>query len=167
MLREAGLSDDELLGCDFNFQIKPSAEKLQVPTRRGLIPSTKNFQRRMAVRAHGLNVAAADSFDMGLRQRHGDRDYVVEGGLTGLNEAARTAILARLHEISETTSAPSEIKDGNLQLEAHTTKVGSGYGALLLAVRNMASAFEVANPTSTLSLAARFVGEAPPEVDTA
>jgi hypothetical protein len=99
-----------------------------------------------------MAVSSANLFDMGTRQKLGDRTYKVEGAITGLSDFAAVAVEARLREMGASGGAP--ITHGSIRLEIITEQVGSGYGALLLAMRKFARLFEVAPSSASLFLTA-------------
>jgi hypothetical protein len=148
MLREAGLTDEELLAGEFGFGAIASTEQSDTPAARGL-------HRYLNERAHGWNVSSADMYDMALRQRHSDREYMVEGKLTGLDDFASLAAAARTREMGNGEPAP--ISHGALPMEVSIGQVGSGYGALLLATRKLARLLEIAPASASFSISARFV----------
>jgi hypothetical protein len=148
MLREAGLTDEELLAGDFGFEALASEEQSHTPALKG-------FHRRLSEHYHGVNVSGADMFDMALRQRHGEREYAVEGALTGLGDFASVAALARIREMGVGENA--NISHGALHMVVYTEKVGSGYGALLLATRKLSRLLEIAPASASFFISTRFV----------
>lgn len=148
-LHDCGMAPEEFSGVNAELEVEPDPEPDRAPEPpRGLRGA---LARRTGMTAHGLLIAAADQFDIGVRQATGDHVFDVVGDLDELHGSYADGVRDQMTAI---TGAVPQVNDGVVEFLVDCHQVGTALGALLLVARRMGSAFEQASPHSTLRMLA-------------
>jgi hypothetical protein len=153
MLREIGGLDygNEILTSSMTFSVTPD-ETMEEPSAgpsltRGQKIAGKLLRHVIPAKAlpglihtgYGVGVAASTEIDRGMRQRHGDHDYVITGTIDGLESVSADLIRAKAAEIglSKEVIENGIPRDESFNLVVRVDKCGTAIGALLIFLRNM------------------------------
>jgi hypothetical protein len=129
ILRDAGVTPAEMRGNASLVMAPADREAPDAPSG-----ARANFARKLAASAHGMGIAAAEAFDLDVRQKHGDQTMVLFGWLTGLTPDASERLTVRATDLF--ASAP-KITDGEMTMTITCSQVGGGLGAMLLGMRKL------------------------------
>ena len=134
LLREAEVDAGELLNSTAEFDLVP----MDAPDEERSVPG--GLRGRLAARAeatsYGIMVAAAEMFDRGARQEHGDRTAAVGVSIDNLEADA----CARVAAVAETKFRRQRNEDAPVdavEFVVQTNRIGGPVGALLLAARGI------------------------------
>jgi len=141
LLHEAGLMPEEIASSSVTLKMKSL-------TPEG---SPSGEVGRLGRLSYGLEIAAAEAFDMGAKQHNGELTFEIYGGLEDCEDSS-DLILAAIRDLRVEKEREGHMIDGALGLRVTTEKVGSGLGALLLCYRRLAPVFERAPGGASLTL---------------
>lgn len=162
LLREPGGVDfgTELLANSMTFEVTP--QEVEVAEARPRKLRQKVLQKVIPDRVKvgllqvgwGAGAAAAVEYDRGIRQKHGDRSFVIVGKVDGLDAGTldRVRVEARRAGMSEDAIKGGLGGETEFNFVVQVDQAGNAIGALLIFLRNMGRLFELLPATTSLKV---------------